>query len=339
MAVSSLLRTTPPLSERFTSGAGTAWAIYAITARLNRNGVKPFGKSNGWHQSYVARLLKDRAVLGELQPYRNDDGRRVPEGDVIGDYYPPVVDAAIFYRSQDALGSRRNRGAGRKGANVTNLFSGLTVCAYCRSKMHVVSKGSGPKGGRYLACDASRRGLACEAGGWRLDRFETSFLSFVREADIGSLVRDDELKTKVLDGEIATLRGRLAWIREQMEKAYALRHPAPHFVAGKLSELEAQRASLGTKLTVKEADRAELEASRRQFETGQDEIKGLIERLRENGEEVYRLRASIAARVRSIVDRILVAPAGSAPKTRSTIEFLRGGGFCGGHRASGGHPH
>ena len=176
-------------------------------ARLNRNGVKPFGKSNGWHQSYVARLLKDRAVLGELQPYRNDDGRRVPEGDVIGDYYPPVVDAAIFYRSQDALGSRRNRGAGRKGANVTNLFSGLTVCAYCRSKMHVVSKGSGPKGGRYLACDASRRGLACEAGGWRLDRFETSFLSFVREADIGSLVRDDELKTKALDGEIATLRG------------------------------------------------------------------------------------------------------------------------------------
>ena len=32
---------------------------------------------------------------------------------------------------------------------------------------------------------------------------------------------------QALDGEIATLRGRLAWIREQMEKAYALLDTAP----------------------------------------------------------------------------------------------------------------
>ena len=298
--------------------------IYAITARLNRSGVRPFGKSNGWHQSYVARLLKDRAVLGELQPHRHDDGRRVPEGDVISDYYPAVVDADTFYCSQSALGSRRNHGAGRKGANLSNLFSGLTVCACCHSKMHVVSKGSGPKGGRYLVCDASRRGLACQAGGWRLEHFETSFLSFVREADIGSLVRDDESKTRALDDESAAMRGRLASISEQMEKTYALLDTAPDFVAGKLRELEAQRVQLGTELKVKEAERIELESSRRRFEEGRDEIKALIEKLRGSGDEVYGLRASIAARLQSIVDTILIAPEGSAPMTRKAIEFLRG---------------
>jgi hypothetical protein len=302
------------------SGVG----IYAITARLNRNGVRPFGKSTGWHQSYVARLLKDRAVLGELQPHRNDEGRRVPEGDVIGDYYPAVVDADTFYRSQNALGSRRNHGSGRKGANVTNLFSGLTVCAYCGSKMRVVSKGSGPKGGRYLVCAASRRGLDCEASGWRLEQFETSFLCFVREADIGSLVRDDESKTRALDDEIAALRGRLASVRAQMEKTYALLDTAPDFIAGKLRELEAQRVECETELKVREAERAALESSRSRFEEGRDEIKALIDRLRGRGDEVYRLRASIATRLQSIVDRILIAPAGRAPMTRKAIKFLRG---------------
>jgi len=37
----------------------------------------------------------------------------------------------------------------------------------------------------------------------------------------------------------------------------------------------------------------------------------------------YRLRSMIAARLRSIVDTIFVAPAGDAPRTEKTIALLR----------------
>ncbi len=44
--------------------------IYAITERLNRTGVRPFGGSrgpgHGWHCSYVCKLLSNRAVLDNV---------------------------------------------------------------------------------------------------------------------------------------------------------------------------------------------------------------------------------------------------------------------------------
>jgi len=86
----------------------------------------------------------------------------VPDGDAIKDYFPAIVDEQLFYRAQDARDQRRVKGAGRKGPNVSNLFSGLATCAYCRSKMRFENKGPGPKGGTYLVCDSARRGLTCE---------------------------------------------------------------------------------------------------------------------------------------------------------------------------------
>jgi hypothetical protein len=151
-------------------------------------------------------------------------GKRVPDGDAIKGYFPAIVDEQLFYRAQDARDQRRVRGAGRKGRNVSNLFSGLATCAYCGSKMRFENKGPGPKGGTYVVCDSARRGLKCEKTAWRYDHFEASFLAFVREVDLERVMQggDEARQRSILEERMTALRGEQAAIGQQMDKTYEL---------------------------------------------------------------------------------------------------------------------
>jgi DNA invertase Pin-like site-specific DNA recombinase len=107
--------------------------MYSVTSRLNKARVETFGGPNGWYQSYIAKILSNRAVLGEFQPHVRVDGKPVPDGEAIQGYFPAIIDEELFYQAQFAKSQRRGAGAGRKGAAFTNLFSGLAKCAYCGS--------------------------------------------------------------------------------------------------------------------------------------------------------------------------------------------------------------
>ena len=69
-----------------------------ITRLLNKEGVAAFGKSNGWLESYVTKILKNRATLGEYQPHTRIGGKRVASGPVVAKYYPilGVLDHPTF---------------------------------------------------------------------------------------------------------------------------------------------------------------------------------------------------------------------------------------------------
>jgi DNA invertase Pin-like site-specific DNA recombinase len=127
--------------------AASGIGIYATARRLNQVGVPTFDRSRGWHTSYVAKILGNRAVIGEFQPHIRENGKRVPIGEPSRDYYPAIVDEELFYRAQIAKSERRISGAGRKGAQFTNLFSGLATCAYCKSPVKLENKGAGRKRG------------------------------------------------------------------------------------------------------------------------------------------------------------------------------------------------
>ena len=49
-------------------GADKVWR------QLNREGVATFGRAAGWHASYIQKLLRSPAVLGEFQPGRKPRG-------------------------------------------------------------------------------------------------------------------------------------------------------------------------------------------------------------------------------------------------------------------------
>jgi DNA invertase Pin-like site-specific DNA recombinase len=116
----------------------------------------------GWRVSYLKKILANRAVLGEYQPYREEDVEkggerqlvRVPAGEVIPGYYPRVVDPDLFYAVQRQ--SEGNRRGGRTG-KAKNLLPHLVKCAYCGGPMALIDRGA--KGGRWLLCDNGRRGV------------------------------------------------------------------------------------------------------------------------------------------------------------------------------------
>jgi DNA invertase Pin-like site-specific DNA recombinase len=82
--------------------------MYSIASRLNKADLPTFGPSNGWHQSYIAKILANRAVLGEFQPHTRIDGKRVPHGDPVRAYYPTIIDDELFYRAQLGKAQRLN---------------------------------------------------------------------------------------------------------------------------------------------------------------------------------------------------------------------------------------
>jgi DNA invertase Pin-like site-specific DNA recombinase len=182
--------------------------MYSIARRLDHANVPAFGGKNGWHQSFVKKVLQNRAVIGEFQPCIKRDGRRIAEGDPIKGYYPPAIDKELFYRAQNVTLSRtksRGQGAGRKGPTYANLFTNLAKCAYCHSSIVYEHKGQGKS---YLVCSNVKRHRGCVATRWRYRDLEASFLSFVKELDIEAMIDEDrESRTRRdLESQISAMR-------------------------------------------------------------------------------------------------------------------------------------
>jgi len=298
---------------------------YSIARRLNENAVPTFGRADGWQNSYVAKLLGTRAVLGEFQPHRIVDGKRRAEGEVLPAYFPKIIEEDLFYRAQGARHLRRVKGGGRKGEYVSNLFSQVASCEYCGSSMRFINKGPKPKGGLYLVCGRAHRGLDCQKAPWRYDQFETSFLAFVREIDIEQLIEaDSQLKSGGgSKDELTRLRGEVGDIERQTERAYELFQKsgaAADFVATKLNDLQQRRLQIELDIRDKEAlrDVSNLEAGA--FAEGKQQIKALISRVSEAaGDEKFRLRTQIAGKLKGLVARISLAPLGASPEGRRLL--------------------
>jgi DNA invertase Pin-like site-specific DNA recombinase len=105
--------------------AAKGFGQYSIAKKLNAAGVPPVGKAAAWHESYVYRLLTGRAVLGEFQPHRHEEGvGSVPAGEVIRDHYPRVITDALWAKCRLAARARKSQ-KGRVSAGVSNLFTSL----------------------------------------------------------------------------------------------------------------------------------------------------------------------------------------------------------------------
>jgi DNA invertase Pin-like site-specific DNA recombinase len=302
--------------------------MYSIATRLNDEGIPAFMGKNGWHQSSVDKVLQSRSVLGEFQPNVKIDGKRVPSGDPISNYYPTIISEDEFYQAQHARAARRVSGKGRKGPGYTNLFTGIARCAYCSGSVVFENKGVGTRGGTYLVCGSAQRGLGCCGTRWRYRDFEASFLAFVQELDIESIVRSDEdaSKRKSLENELAALRGEIASVSNLMEKSYSLLNEnAPaEFVAAKLREHGLKRDELLQRLQAKEAEHEQFLAHESRFYSSKEEIRDLVKHLQlPPSEELYKIRAQIAARLKALVHTLLIAPIGRLPISQRNIEQMK----------------
>ncbi|MGB3797830.1 MAG: recombinase zinc beta ribbon domain-containing protein, partial [Alteraurantiacibacter sp.] len=118
-----------------------------------------WGRGDGWHASYVQKILRSRATVGELQPHRKIGGKRIAEGEPLPNFYPAVIDESLYSRAQADRRSRTGM-SGRRGKRISNLFARIAKCGSCGSQMTFRNKG--PVGEQYLVCDAGLRGRSCE---------------------------------------------------------------------------------------------------------------------------------------------------------------------------------
>jgi hypothetical protein len=168
---------------------------YTIAKQLNAKNVPAFGPSPKWDQSTIHNMLRNRATVGEHQPKRYRNGKEFPEGDPIPNYYPAVIDEALFESAQEARRNNLASGRGRKGRLITNLFAGLLTCAHCGNLVKFHSNGNA----KSLICTMVLEGSGCHRMGWSYRSFEESFFESILNLELQQTIgqSDREALTKL----------------------------------------------------------------------------------------------------------------------------------------------
>ena len=312
--------------ERIFRDLANGMGSFAIARRLNQEGVTTFGNSKGWQNSYIKKIFDNKSVLGQFQP-RTKKGRvRNPSGDPVPDYYPRIISDELFYRARAATVLRRRAGGGRKGPNVSNLFSKLAICGTCGRSMRYLDKGK--KGGQRLICDGFMRGLGCPTNcGWSYNEFETSFLYFVKEINLHELFHSDANSSRISEtnNRLLSLSGEIHDMEERRERTYNLltqsKFPGQALEA-KYAELEAGIDTLQTEYKLLTEKRDALLVAKLNTAESQEQLIPLIKSVQKsNTGDNYERRTLLASILSSIVEEIRVFPAGLLWPLKQVAEF------------------
>lgn len=291
--------------------------IYSIARILNTSDTHfPIATANRWNNSYISKILHNRATLGEFQPNRIVNGKRVPTGEVFPNYYPPIIDEDTFLLANASLNGRKIDGGGRKGISLSNLFTGIVVCSRCGGNLIFRNKGRRPKGGIYLRCQNAILTNGCDRPAWRYEEFEESFLKFVTEVDVSVISTETtkELRPS-LEKSIAVAEARITKNKIKIQKisaSFAFDDGDDDFIA----ELQRQ----GTELAAEnKALRSEISATRLKLKDYDfDNAKSL----KENAASIYAKETKSMSQEELYVARSRLR--GSIMKTIEKIEVFNG---------------
>ena len=302
------------------AGLGTT----AISKRLNQDGIEPIGRAKTWHKSYIAKILHNRAVIGEYQPCVGHAHNRTPVGQPIPDYFPAIVSESDYYKALNSLESRKNK-RGPNGKTVANLFKGLLFDSRDGATLTIVNKGNG----RVLVSSAAQRG---ETGSVYLSfpyaAFEDAMLRFLTELKASDLCGPSE-DTRSIQDEVQAAEGRLADLEKRIGqvKTRLLEEDGFDALADVLKTLTDRRdeqLNLIDQLRQQQHNQANNNLSDAQ------DVIGML--ARSKGKDLYALRTRLAARVRQLISEVwvLVQEVKQEGRPRYRMAYvqvwLRGGG-------------
>ena len=278
-------------------------------------------RTGGWRKSYIAKILKNRAVIGEFQPHKKTGRRREPVGDPIPNYYPPIIDEELFYRVQARIkenAQKSGRGGGRTG-KAKNLFTHVVKCGLCGYPMHFVDKGRPPKGRRYLHCDGSRRLKVCTAKPICYEEFERLVLCNLEELDISQLMPGgDEIQARMreLENKITANRERLLEIGDEVENlsdiiARTKDHRVQEQLEQRLIRAFDERERIEGENEVYEQEMNELRCQREEIQGRVDnarEIYSLLQSTSGDEKREIELRLHLRQQIQRLIEWIKVYP-------------------------------
>jgi DNA invertase Pin-like site-specific DNA recombinase len=320
--------------------ARDGYGANSITRKFNAQKRPTFTKrATMWHESYIKKILDNRAVLGEYHPHHTVfDGtskeKRVPEAGVVSDYYPVVVDRQLFAAAQAAISTRKVGARGRKGPYYSNLFTGLLRCGHCGRAMWYGDKGKAQYKYVYLRCAGAKLNTGCASVSWHYETFERSFMTFLRKVDLRYVLggqRQDQTLAHLRRRELA-LREQIARHETAIENLLGnleMAGPASHHLARKAGEHELERSKclLEVHEVAVEIDGIE----RRQHVMSVEELGALMDKMAtKNNDDDDALRRLLASEIRRVVKHIELFYGGNAqpwdaptPDEASRIEQLR----------------
>lgn len=202
--------------------AATGLGSPSIARKLNEEGIPTVGgRASEWSSSLVSMLLKNRGVVGTLNP---------KGADPIEGYYPEIVKKDVFYLAQQMRTSRQATGGGHKRENVSNLLSGISFCE-CGRRMRMVSASAES---RYVRCLSAYAGTGCDAPQMPYHAVEESLL--------GLLVTLDVSVTGVQEAEDPRLglRIELENARARLERLLDLAEAGSAGIAGRITKVEGE---------------------------------------------------------------------------------------------------
>ncbi|MBA2271341.1 MAG: recombinase family protein [Chthoniobacterales bacterium] len=196
-------------------------ATIRISKKLKQEKIAAFGRSGVWHDSYIESILHNRAVLGEAQFWKTENGIRVKDGESIPDYYPKIVDVALFNECQD----KQKHTRGPAGKRVANLFSELLFDGDTGAHVKYTDKGELSKDGkyRYLYSDSPDKSKTQRrTKGWDYGEFERLFLKHIQEINWNKVAgREDVAAVQKLKIAIEEAKEEIKKIDKRIENLLA----------------------------------------------------------------------------------------------------------------------
>lgn len=281
--------------RRTAEGIGQRQVVSELQRRFT-----PIGSSGHWNSAYVQKVLSDRSVLGERQPFTmNDEGERVPVGNPLPGYYPAVIEESLWHQAQ-ASKKRRKKHKGPNG-DFVNLFTGLVRNAHDGFPMHVQTTRIDRKDvQRRLVSYGHLSGVeGADSVSIPYPEFERAVLQFLNEIDpsaLGDKASGSGLAEK--QQELSGVDGRLSELREAMANPEMGNLPA---ILSAVASLEKRRAGLSA-----EIDRLKEETYTDKSLTNAKDVCQMLREAGPEGKHVLRLR--LRSLIAELVEAVYLKP-------------------------------
>jgi DNA invertase Pin-like site-specific DNA recombinase len=310
---------------------------HTITIRLNQDKVPTFStKTDGWHNSYVQKLLRNKAVYGEFQLNTQRDGLIKPIDQPIANYYPAIIPKDEWNFVNNLRQSRITKGGVKKGKHLSNLFSGLLKCGYCGSTMTMGGyakplKSNTGKKSKYVACSKARRGLGCIYAAWNYNELESEILEYCNSLDFAQALG----KSSTLTQDAENARKHAITLKLQIDEVEQSIHSlisalektdiktSPESIVKRISDLETKSYSLKIELEKAESNANSLEIDSKSQEIQKDAIIETIHNLRTlEDTQLHDLRIRLSSQINQAIKRIALFPKGTfiSPEKKLSLE-------------------
>jgi len=289
-----------------------------IAKILNARGEKPWGHGRSWHGGTIQKITDNRALIGEFQPHRlvYEEGKgemipkRVPDGPVIPDYFPRVIDEELWDAARRVANKRRlgkapNAG-GPLGTVVSNLFGTVAGCGVCLKPMNYRDRG--PRSTPVLRCSEERAGLCTNAYRIPYHDTENAILSWLVRLDISGGAPGEAAR---LEREMKAAIAKRDELQSQGENIVREIGAGSRFARAPLAQIEADLKKVEMLISETGARISALKAS-----GGADDRRmavGHLQELRARGapdDEIFAVRSRIRSIIRTTFEGMWCYPSG-----------------------------